>query len=1332
CGNDGELVGGGPEVVYSFVSPADGQVCLSTAGSAFDTVLYVRSACIDPVTELACNDDAREDLTSGLTLDVAAGAEYYIFVDGYDEAEFGAFSLSVAPGACPIECAEDLDCRGGQVCLDGICTDPPPECANDGDCPDGEVCQDGRCFACFVDDDCGPNAACVDGECVPAPPECFMDFDCLDGQICDVATQRCVDPECVIDDDCGGDICSNGRCVPPPPGCDAAQPIAVGDVVQGATAGPDRLQQADPLCTVGEGASGPEAVFVLQVPVDGDVCVSSAGSAIDTIVYVRAGACDDGAAEVGCSDDNPDLTGEPRSSALTVGATAGTAYYIIVDGFGGAAGDFTLSVQPGPCVPPPDCLQDGDCLGGFCVDGSCVECRNDGDCAPGDVCNPEGICLPPIVDCAADALPIAAGDTVQGSTVDAPGAQGGSCGNSQNSPDVAYAFAPGGDGTFCVSTRGSGYDTVLHIRGDVCGDPAAEVACNDDNGAIAGGLQSAIEFDAAGGTTYYIFVDGFNGAAGDYTLNVAAGPCVPPPECAVDEDCGLGEVCQDGQCVVPPDCIEDADCAPGELCLEGACVVGDCRIDADCAPGLTCVNNACRDIGGVGTCDDFNVIDAGDTVQGTTAGAPSVQGATCGGNAASPESVFAFAGDGEFCVSLRGSAYDTVLHVRGDACDDPAAEVACNDDNAAIAGGLQSALTLNADPAVVYFIFVDGFGADESGDFTLSVTAGPCVPPPECVADGDCAPGEVCLEGQCVVPPDCLADADCAPGELCLDGACVVGDCRDDADCAPGLTCVNNSCRDLAGVGTCDDFNVIDVGDSVDGTTAGAPSNHGATCGSNAGSPESVFAFAGDGEVCVSTQGSAYDTVLHIRADNCADPAAEVACADDSADLTGELRTSAITLNADPAVVYFIFVDGFGANSSGDFTLTVTDGACQAAPECVQDADCFAGEVCLDGQCVVPPECVDDADCAAGELCIGGGCVVGNCRDDADCLPGELCIDNGCLQPPEAGTCDAPAPYQVGTVVTGSTTGGVNLISDATCGGGGAGPDSVYAFTARGDGPVCLSLAGSSYDTVLSVRVDPCGDAASEAICNDDAVGLQSRLELAATAGTTYYVVVDGFGGANGDYRLSSSAGTCAAAPPPQCDDNTDCFGDGEVCVDGACVQAPDCLQDADCADGVCVAGACVECRADGDCAPGDVCREGACVPPPVLAGTCAQPTPIPGPGVFNGSTDGAESLNGASCAGGAGSPEAVFVLNGNGQPFCLSLEGSDYDTALFVRTACGDQNSEVICNDDNGGGGLWSRLTLNTAANTPYFVFVDGYFSQFAGGNSGNYLLTVAAGACP
>jgi subtilisin family serine protease len=59
-----------------------------------------------------------------------------------------------------------------------------------------------------------------------------------------------------------------------------------------------------------------------------------------------------------------------------------------------------------------------------------------------------------------------------------------------------------------------------------------------------------------------------------------------------------------------------------------------------------------------------------------------------------------------------------------------------------------------------------------------------------------------------------------------------------------------------------------------------------------------------------------------------------------------------------------------------------------------------------------------------------------------------------------------------------------------------------------------------------------------------------------------------------------------------------------------------------------------------------------------------------------------------------------------------ISTEGSDYDTILaaYAGSSLGSLVQRAA-NDDNGSGGLWSRVTFEVMAGTTYRVVVDGYY---------------------
>jgi len=83
----------GPERIYRFAPLEAGLWRMTTIGSAFDTVLSVRTTCDDPDTTLACNDDVGDERYSELYVQLGLGELVYVLVDGFDRNASGAFTL---------------------------------------------------------------------------------------------------------------------------------------------------------------------------------------------------------------------------------------------------------------------------------------------------------------------------------------------------------------------------------------------------------------------------------------------------------------------------------------------------------------------------------------------------------------------------------------------------------------------------------------------------------------------------------------------------------------------------------------------------------------------------------------------------------------------------------------------------------------------------------------------------------------------------------------------------------------------------------------------------------------------------------------------------------------------------------------------------------------------------------------------------------------------------------------------------------------------------------------------------------------------------------------
>jgi hypothetical protein len=133
-------------------------------------------------------------------------------------------------------------------------------------------------------------------------------------------------------------------------GCAGATTIpSTGGVFNGSTSGTSTLAGS---CATSN--NSPERVYQWTPTVSGVATIqtcSATSTGFDTVVYLRSGSCT-GGAEVACNDDTAGcFTSEPNDhhgSRLTPTVTAGQTYFIVVDGYNGALGTFTMSVTPPP------------------------------------------------------------------------------------------------------------------------------------------------------------------------------------------------------------------------------------------------------------------------------------------------------------------------------------------------------------------------------------------------------------------------------------------------------------------------------------------------------------------------------------------------------------------------------------------------------------------------------------------------------------------------------------------------------------------------------------------------------------------------------------------------------------------------------------------------------------------------------------------------------------------------------------------------------------------------------------------------------------------------
>ncbi|PSR12332.1 MAG: hypothetical protein DA408_16270, partial [Bacteroidetes bacterium] len=375
-----------------------------------------------------------------------------------------------------------------------------------------------------------------------------------------------------------------------------------------------------------------------------------------------------------------------------------------------------------------------------------------------------------------------------------------------------------------------------------------------------------------------------------------------------------------------------------------------------------------------------------------------------------------------------------------------------------------------------------------------------------------------------------------------------------------------------------------------------------------------------------------------------------------------------------------------------------------------------------------------------------------------------------------------------------STTPGttVNATTDGagTCNTSNTAPGVWYTLTPAITGTVQINLCGSPYDTKLSVYTGACAGPLTCVAGNDDFCGLQSQVTISVTAGTTYRILVHGFGSATGTFTLT--VGTIV----PAVANNDACTGAIALAcgqpVTGTTVGAtadavPTCVTGLSTAPGVWYSFA-----GTGDLVTASLCGSAFDTKIGVFSGTCGALTCVTGNDDFCGlqsqvtftsvpgttyfvlvtgfsANAGAFTLSvncvppapGSICttalplacgpnvtgstAGGtvaAGLPFCGttltsargiwYVLPGTGNDFTLSTcnPGTNFDTKLGVFSGSCGALTCVVGNDDDFACGfsiVRSTVSFSTTLGVNYYVFVTGF-----GTNTGNYELSVQCCAPP
>lgn len=294
----------------------------------------------------------------------------------------------------------------------------------------------------------------------------------------------------------------------------------------------------------------------------------------------------------------------------------------------------------------------------------------------------------------------------------------------------------------------------------------------------------------------------------------------------------------------------------------------------------------------------------------------------------------------------------------------------------------------------------------------------------------------------------------------------------------------------------------------LSGTTATAKDDYKAFCGDQTpevDAPDLVYAITlkqdGTFRATVETDGK-LDPAVYVRS-ACDDEMTTTVCFDfgpKNETITGHYV----------AGTYYIFVDG-SANTSGPFTLTVTldeakcgDGVVNPAEEVCDPLPPQPNDGCGDPgdptyACKLEPPKMELDQCPGEDVALTTAGLTLLASDGHTTLNySDNYTSSGC----PAGTGGKDRVYKIVPATSGMMTASVGFEPDGT------------TSTCEQD----ISLAGC-FDRVLYVRTT-CDDTATELDCSDLGAADPEVIGIPVTAGTPYYVFVDGYDDA------STSAGT--------------------------------------------------------------------------------------------------------------------------------------------------------------------------------------------------------------
>ncbi len=787
----------GPDLLYSIDLPQLDSLSIATPNS-FDTVIELLDASCG--TPLACVDFLP------LTRSNVAAGRYYLSVDGYFDDSLGAFTVSVTGaiangGRCdgPLATAGALTCATGTAC-DGTV------CRGTKQCNDGLNNGDGDTLTDFpADPGCSAPADDSEADDCPSGPNCPVCANGADDDL-DSKTDYPADPSC------GAASGTSESCAAAEP----LQTIST-KVTSSTTAGAQNDLSPTCGSTTNTAADVTFSLELPQLKsltIVTDASFDAVTALLDTTCGGAALACEDtadivrGATAAGTyfvvvdgystASGTFDLTvsGEIATGGGCEGALAQAGALTCAPGFACSGAPGGRTCQLAACN---DGISngDGDTKVDFPADPGCTSSNDDDeadDCPSGPNCpvcgNGDDDDLDGKTDYPADTSCTSASATSEsctttepilelttpittGTTVGGTNDVGPACGSSTNTaPDRVYGLDLPSLTSLAIVTSPS-FDAVTALYDSSCGGTA--LACQD---------SSDITRAATPAGRYFVVVDGWGSGSGTYSLTVS-GVIATGASCesSLVQAGGLrcadgfackgnpgGRVCQlaacnDGISNGDGDALVDYPADPGCTASDDDDEADDCPSGPNCP---ACSNGADDDLDGQKDypADTGCVAASGRSEACATSEAiiPLTMGVTTGTTINANDDAH------PSCTATAGSGPDLLFELDLPALDSLTIDDTLNETTGGFdssfqlfksaCGGTALTCTDNGPTTVttlgagLYYLILDGYFADELGNYSLSVAG-------KIAAGGRCD-GALALSGALT----------CKTGTTCTAGTC--------------------------------------------------------------------------------------------------------------------------------------------------------------------------------------------------------------------------------------------------------------------------------------------------------------------------------------------------------------------------------------------------------------------------------------------------------------------------------------------------------------------------------------------------------------------------------